>query len=126
MITGISQVAEALISIKRLQKFMMSEEVETAKIDGSEKSLTDDSTENSNNFEENRYSVSLVNASAKWLAFEKEDTLENININVKPGELIAIVGQVGSGKTSVLNVILNELPVHTGTLKVNFPFFFFK
>ena len=36
-------------------------------------------------------------------------TLKNINFTVKPGELVAIVGEVGCGKSSLLQAILNSL-----------------
>ena len=36
-------------------------------------------------------------------------TLKNINFEVKPGELVAIVGEVGSGKSSLLQAIINGL-----------------
>ena len=36
-------------------------------------------------------------------------TLKNINFEVKPGEIIGIIGEVGSGKSSLLNAILNSL-----------------
>lgn len=64
------------------------------------------------------HSVSIENGSAKWFEYEREDTLQNINIKVKPGELIAIVGQVGAGKSSLLNVILKELRLQEGSIQV--------
>ena len=36
-------------------------------------------------------------------------TLKNINFEVKPGELVAIVGEVGCGKSSLLQAIINDL-----------------
>ena len=36
-------------------------------------------------------------------------TLKNINFEVKPGELVAIVGEVGCGKSSLLQAIINSL-----------------
>ena len=36
-------------------------------------------------------------------------TLKNINFTVKPGEIIAIIGEVGCGKSSLLQAILNSL-----------------
>ena len=36
-------------------------------------------------------------------------TLKNISINIKPGEIIGIIGEVGSGKSSLLQSILNSL-----------------
>jgi len=35
--------------------------------------------------------------------------LHNISFNVKPGELVAIVGHVGSGKSSVISALLGEM-----------------
>lgn len=64
------------------------------------------------------YSIAIENGSAKWLDYEREDTLQNINIKVRPGELIAIVGQVGAGKSSLLNVILKELRLQEGSIQV--------
>ena len=36
-------------------------------------------------------------------------TLKNIKLEIKPGELVAIVGEVGSGKSSLLQAIINSL-----------------
>ena len=36
-------------------------------------------------------------------------TLKNINLEVKPGEVLGIIGEVGSGKSSLLQAILNCL-----------------
>lgn len=41
-----------------------------------------------------------------------------LNFSVKPGQRIALVGQSGAGKTSLLNVILGNLP-YQGSLQVN-------
>ena len=38
-------------------------------------------------------------------------TLKNINLEVKQGELVAIVGPVGSGKSSLLLALLGEMEV---------------
>lgn len=51
---------------------------------------------------------------------QPEDTakpiLRDINFAVAPGELVAIVGAVGSGKSSVLSAILNEMLKTAGTV----------
>lgn len=46
-------------------------------------------------------------------------TLLNINFSVKKGQLVAIVGGVGSGKTSFLNAILGELLLKSGSVEMN-------
>eukprot|EP00105_Crassostrea_gigas_P042556 XP_019926704.1 PREDICTED: multidrug resistance-associated protein 4-like isoform X4 [Crassostrea gigas] len=45
-------------------------------------------------------------------------SLKNIDLEVKKGELLAIVGPVGSGKTSLLLSLLKELPPETGQVCV--------
>lgn len=40
--------------------------------------------------------------------------LSNINIKIKPGNLVAVVGSVGSGKTSLLSAILGEMYKQSG------------
>ncbi|GKV40106.1 hypothetical protein SLEP1_g47777 [Rubroshorea leprosula] len=37
-------------------------------------------------------------------------TLRNINLTIKPGEKVAICGEVGSGKSTVLAAVLGEVP----------------
>jgi ABC-type multidrug transport system fused ATPase/permease subunit len=50
----------------------------------------------------------IINGTFKWS--DKEDfSLKNIDINIKKGELVAIIGRVASGKTSLANTILGQL-----------------
>ncbi|KAK0586684.1 hypothetical protein LWI29_010748 [Acer saccharum] len=42
-------------------------------------------------------------------------TLRNISLRVKPGEKVAICGEVGSGKSTLLAAILGEVPKIDGT-----------
>lgn len=43
------------------------------------------------------------------IRFDSRGILRNINLVVKPGELVAVVGPVASGKTMLLSAILGEL-----------------
>ena len=45
-------------------------------------------------------------------------TLNNINLQVSPSELIAVIGSVGSGKTSLLSAIAGDMRRTSGTLQV--------
>ena len=113
-----------MVSIRRLQKFLMYEEVSTRKHRSMIYKKTQDGIQENNKINNttesdvNNGTITIENATAKWLASEKNDTLKQINIDVKTGELIAIVGQVGSGKTSLLNVMLKELPLKSGDIEV--------
>lgn len=48
-------------------------------------------------------------------------TLRNINLQVEQGQLIAVVGTVGSGKSSLLSALLGEMEKINGRVntKVN-------
>ncbi|XP_018350478.1 PREDICTED: probable multidrug resistance-associated protein lethal(2)03659 [Trachymyrmex septentrionalis] len=148
---GITQVAEARVSIKRLQKFLMYDEMTASEVEAkkhnkennkedakddknakesNQQDVKENNIENSKeNFAQKKndvhqpnnveYSISIENGNAKWLDYEREDTLQSINMKVRPGELIAVVGQVGAGKSSLLNVILKELRLQEGSIKVN-------
>lgn len=42
----------------------------------------------------------------------------SITMKVQPGQLVAVVGPVGSGKSTLVNTILGELNKLHGTIKV--------
>ncbi|XP_051154778.1 probable multidrug resistance-associated protein lethal(2)03659 [Leptopilina boulardi] len=105
---GLQRGGMWLASMKRIQKFL--EQKETQHFHNV--------TESNHHHQENSgESVRLQNVSARWSSKNIDNTLENINFSAKFNSLVAIVGQVGSGKTSLLQVILQELPVMKGIVK---------
>ncbi|CAG2110356.1 unnamed protein product, partial [Medioppia subpectinata] len=44
-------------------------------------------------------------------------TLQNISFNLNPGDLLAVIGPVGAGKSSLLMTILKELPLLSGSIE---------
>lgn len=48
-----------------------------------------------------------------------EPVLKNIDISIPRGSLVAVVGEVGSGKSSLLSAILGEMPKIKGRVIVN-------
>ncbi|GAB5365970.1 hypothetical protein AAMO2058_001104200 [Amorphochlora amoebiformis] len=44
-------------------------------------------------------------------------TLKDISLEAKDGDLIAIIGPTGSGKSSILHAILGEIPMLSGTVQ---------
>lgn len=48
----------------------------------------------------------------------KQATLEGINVRVKQGSLVGVVGGVGSGKTSFLQALMRELPLESGSISM--------
>lgn len=45
--------------------------------------------------------------------------IENFNLNVKPGQRVAIVGPTGCGKTTVINLLMRFYDVDGGSIKVD-------
>lgn len=60
----------------------------------------------------------LSDVCAKWLEQSSEDTLSNITFDVAPNKMLAIIGPVGSGKSSIINLLLKELPVRSGRMEI--------
>ena len=48
----------------------------------------------------------------------KSGVLKNVNLHVKKGELLAVVGPVGSGKSSLLSAVLGEMHCKAGKVAV--------
>ncbi len=63
-------------------------------------------------------------AEIKEVVFEAENLsslgyFKDISFNIKKGEIFALTGLVGAGRTEVVQAIYGILPLHTGTLKLN-------
>ncbi|XP_025405942.1 probable multidrug resistance-associated protein lethal(2)03659 isoform X3 [Sipha flava] len=131
---GIGQIAEMLISIKRLQNFLLYEEKTTqvanrSKADKASNGVRKpiiindellpnklDNLDNSENMSD--LGIVISNATAKWTDIQTENSLENINLTVRPGRLVAVIGPVGAGKSSLIQAILRELPLSEGNISV--------
>lgn len=61
--------------------------------------------------------IHMMNFSAKW--GDETAVLKDINLDVKPGQLVMIVGPVGAGKSSILHSLCGEAQSISGTLTIN-------
>ena len=50
--------------------------------------------------------------------YKNQFVLENINIRIEKGEKVAFVGQIGSGKTTLIKLLLGFQPLTMGTITV--------
>lgn len=62
--------------------------------------------------------VKLERVCANWVFGQLPSTLHNVSIDIEGGQLCAIVGLVGSGKTALLNVLLKELTLKSGKINM--------
>lgn len=102
---SIATYAEARVSIRRIEQFLVLEENSPKKIDG--ELIVDKAGE-----------IKITKGHASWLPNPIVDTLMNIDLHIKPGTLVCVVGNVGAGKSSLLQLILKELPLASGRLEV--------
>ncbi|KAG8242932.1 hypothetical protein J6590_056498, partial [Homalodisca vitripennis] len=133
---GIGQVAEVLISIKRLQAFLMYDETSLQQLPPPP--IYKEKTNGLSKEDEGQLTpilqpmrldqrvivgakdgITVTNATARWTDLVSDDTLSRINLRVVPGKLTAVVGPVGSGKTSLLHALLGELPLKTGSVSIS-------
>jgi ATP-binding cassette subfamily C (CFTR/MRP) protein 1 len=63
------------------------------------------------------YPIRFKQASFSWEP--KKITLENINLDIKRGSLVCIIGPVGSGKSSMLNAIFGYIQKTSGDIAVH-------
>lgn len=117
---GLAQVAEASVSVRRIQKFLLYEETKLVSdyyLNSEIQAIENGGDKIKHTLEEK--GVTLKNVTAKWTNESTDNTLTNITLEVPFGKLLAVIGPVGSGKSSLLNVILKELPITEGTLYVD-------
>ena len=63
-------------------------------------------------------SISIVNASLTYPE-QKEAVIKQLNLQLYAGEKIAIVGKIGSGKTSILRLIAGLYDASEGSVKID-------
>ena len=95
---SIQTIVQAFVSIKRINKFLNAKELDP---------------ENTSN---NSLNTSIVAKNAYFTWGDKSDppVLKNLNFIIKRGSLTAVVGRVGSGKSSLLSALLGEMQKTNG------------
>lgn len=63
--------------------------------------------------------IEFENVDFFYPGFEGKTVLNNLNLKIRKGENIAILGSTGSGKTSLVNLIPRFYDVSDGVLKIN-------
>ncbi|OVA02655.1 ABC transporter [Macleaya cordata] len=98
-------ISQALISLGRLDGYLTSKE------------LVEGAVEREGGCD-GRVAVEVNGGSFGWDDVGGETILKDLNLQIKKGELAAIVGTVGSGKSSLLASILGEMHKISGKVRV--------
>uniref|UniRef100_A0A8C5FVQ0 Cystic fibrosis transmembrane conductance regulator n=1 Tax=Gadus morhua TaxID=8049 RepID=A0A8C5FVQ0_GADMO len=101
--SALERLFESLVSIERIQTFLNLEEL----------------PKNTNVFcQPKDASVIIQELVCYWDKNQDAPSLQNISLSVGSRQLVAVIGPVGAGKSSLLSAILGELPLDKGVVKV--------
>ena len=92
---------DANVSLSRIVKFLDAPELQNKHI-------------RQNHVCELKESILIKSTGISWDNDPLKSTLRNINMDVKHGEKVAICGEVGSGKSTLISTILGEVPYING------------
>ncbi|XP_050957855.1 multidrug resistance-associated protein 1 isoform X2 [Labeo rohita] len=100
----ISSMVQASVSMKRLRVFLSHEELDEDNVERPAISASPDT-------------IRIVDGAFSW---SKDDspTLKRINVRIPEGALVAVVGHVGSGKSSLLSALLGEMHKQEGSVSI--------
>ena len=98
--TQLMNIVNAKVALDRIQTFVETDEIKQAP----EQAIGDPAVEIRNGF-------------FSWNVGQ-EPLLKDINLSIGKGKLIIVVGEVGSGKTSLLSAIMGEMLARSGTVLV--------
>ncbi|KAF7705073.1 hypothetical protein HF521_020359 [Silurus meridionalis] len=99
----VSSVLQASVSLKRIQQFLSHDELDPDSVDKKPAA--------------SEYAVTVVNGKFSW-AKKDPPTLQNINVMVPQGSVLAVVGHVGCGKTSLMSALLGEMEKLDGQISI--------
>eukprot|EP00069_Balaena_mysticetus_P008628 bmy_19698T0 len=102
--SAVEKVSEAVVSIRRIKNFLLLDEITQC---------------NPQLPSDGKMIVDVQDFTAFWDKASETPTLQGLSFTVRPGELLAVVGPVGAGKSSLLSAVLGELPPSQGLVNVH-------
>lgn len=108
----INGLIDAAISLRRLNKYLSCKESDTGPNKSSPVFYDD-------KFDSKELAVAVRDASCTWSSYDEKEfdlVLEHVNLHVPKGFMVAIIGEVGSGKSSLLNLVLGETRLINGSI----------
>ncbi|XP_074597278.1 ATP-binding cassette sub-family C member 4-like [Brevipalpus obovatus] len=106
---AVAALAEFKVSCGRIQKFLELQEVPK---------ITETEVTKSKFILGEDLEITVRDLNSYWDPELKDPCLENINFTLKGGELLTVVGPVGSGKSSLLLSLLRETPTKSSEMNL--------
>ncbi|KAK1170047.1 multidrug resistance-associated protein 4-like [Acipenser oxyrinchus oxyrinchus] len=103
--SAIERASETMISIRRIKNFLILDEIVKPSVELHKEEKKD-------------VLIHMKDVICYWDKNLDAPTLQNVSFTVNPGQLLAVIGAVGAGKSSLLSAILGELPQDQGDIKV--------
>ena len=104
MMNGLSTLQDGVVSGKRIQNLLNEDELAPESNEKSDSIITEGHIE------------------VKNLSFSydgENEILHDISFEAKPGQTVALVGQTGSGKSSIINVLMRFYDYHKGEVRID-------
>eukprot|EP00070_Physeter_catodon_P046583 XP_028353477.1 multidrug resistance-associated protein 4 isoform X6 [Physeter catodon] len=102
--SAVEKVSETVVSIRRIKNFLLLDEISQC---------------NPQLPSDGKTIVDVQDFAAFWDKASETPTLQGLSFTVRPRELLAVVGPVGAGKSSLLSAVLGELPPSQGLVRVH-------
>ncbi|XP_054480100.1 ATP-binding cassette sub-family C member 4-like [Anoplopoma fimbria] len=118
---AIEKLFETRVSIRRIQEFLTLDEIVKNKPDlpqDGKKDSTQDGKKDASQDVKKDASIEIKDLVCYWDKSLDAPSLQNISLTLNSNQLLAVIGPVGAGKSSLLSTILGELPNEKGVLKV--------
>lgn len=116
---AIASVAEGYVSVQRVQQFLLTDEYKAKMVTKLEPD-SDDALRVTTNTDDVDKGAVLRGATSYWTKNDQAIVaIKDVNLSMNKSQLYAVVGQVGAGKSSLLQVILGELELDYGSVLVN-------
>ena len=108
----INSIIEAIVSVKRIQDFLGGDE-----LDPDARQVIVDAPGQGPKIGD--AVVTIQDGEFRWLKDSTQPILQDINLKVNKGELLAVIGRVGDGKSSLLGAMLGEMTRSEGSVKIH-------
>ncbi|KAI3865584.1 hypothetical protein MKX03_036854 [Papaver bracteatum] len=102
----IGVVIQAKVALARITRFLGAQELQTG------------ISKQKDNGDQLRLAISIKLGNFSWEENPLKPTLSSIKLEVKPGEKVAVCGEVGAGKSTMLAAILGEVLNTEGTVQI--------